>query len=296
MFTMRKSIILEIFMTLKGYLVEKYNVMSNAYTCNRLVSEAAALDVDLRIVGIHDTMVTPDGLLNQGKILEPVDFVIHRYKWGREKDAVNALATRSYNPLTAYNIYINKFEQVRRLHSEAFLIPKYILGTSLLPFASIVERLGLPFVGKGLESSMGEEIVCIQNREDYEKLSVIYPASKEWLFEEFISESFGRDMRFYSIRGKAVACMQRRSQGDFRANVALGASVEPFEITPAIRTIAADIYEQTRLDFLGIDLLFGREKPYFCEINVMPGLEGIEKAAGVNVAEKIIETIKSDFI
>lgn len=296
MFTMRKSIILEIFMTLKGYLVEKYNVMSNAYTCNRLVSEAAALDVDLRIVGIHDTMVTPDGLLNQGKILEPVDFVIHRYKWGREKDAINTLATRSYNPLTAYNIYINKFEQVRRLHSEAFLIPKYILGTSLLPFASIVERLGLPFVGKGLESSMGEEIVCIQNREDYEKLSVIYPASKEWLFEEFISESFGRDMRFYSIRGKAVACMQRRSQGDFRANVALGASVEPFEITPAIRTIAADIYEQTRLDFLGIDLLFGREKPYFCEINVMPGLEGIEKASGVNVAEKIIETIKSDFI
>ena len=283
-------------MTLKGYLVEKYNVMSNAYTCNRLVSEAAALDVDLRIVGIHDTMVTPDGLLNQGKILEPVDFVIHRYKWGREKDAINTLATRSYNPLTAYNIYINKFEQVRRLHSEAFLIPKYILGTSLLPFASIVERLGLPFVGKGLESSMGEEIVCIQNREDYEKLSVIYPASKEWLFEEFISESFGRDMRFYSIRGKAVACMQRRSQGDFRANVALGASVEPFEITPAIRTIAADIYEQTRLDFLGIDLLFGREKPYFCEINVMPGLEGIEKASGVNVAEKIIETIKSDFI
>ena len=73
---------------------------------------------------------------------------------GREKDAINALATRSYNPLTAYNIYINKFEQVRRLHSEAFLIPKYLLGTSLLPFSSIVEQLGLPFVAKGLESSM----------------------------------------------------------------------------------------------------------------------------------------------
>ena len=282
-------------MALKGYLIEKYNVMSNAYTCNRLVAEAAARDVDLRIVGIHDTMVTPDSVINHGVRLEPVDFVINRYKWGREKDAVNALATRSYNPLDAYNIYINKFEQVRRLRSEAFLVPKYILGTSLLPFASIVEQLGLPFVGKGLESSMGEEIVCIRNLEDYEKLSVTYPVSKEWLFEEFISESYGRDMRFYSIRGEAVACMQRRSQGDFRANVALGASVEPFEITPAIRTIAADIYEQTGLDFLGIDLLFGKEKPYFCEINVMPGLEGIEKASGRNVAGKIIDTIKSDF-
>ena len=282
-------------MALKGYLIEKYNVMSNAYTCNRLAAEAAASDVDLQIVGIHDTMVTPDGIFNHGVRLKPVDFVINRYKWGRAKDAINALAPRSYNPLSAYNVYINKFEQVQRLHSEAFLMPKYLLGTSLLPFASLVEQLGLPFVGKGLESSMGEEIVCIRNLEDYEKLSITYPAAKEWLFEEFISESYGRDLRFYSIRGEAVACMQRRSQGDFRANVALGASVEPSPITPAIRTIAADIYEQTGLDFLGIDLLFGREKPYFCEINVMPGLEGIEKASGVNVAGKIIETIKSDF-
>ena len=78
--------------------------------------------------------------------------------------------------------------------------------------------------------------------------------------------------------------------------MALGASVEAFEITPGIRQIAKDIYEQTELDFLGIDLLFGKDKPYFCEINVMPGIEGIEKATGVNVAKKIVETIKNDFL
>ena len=196
-------------MPIRGYIIEKYNTMTNAYTCNRLVQEASALDMNLQIVGIHDTAVSPHGVINHGKILEPVDFVINRYKWGREKDAINALATRSYNPLTAYNIYINKFEQVRRLHSKAFLIPKYLLGTSRLPFSSIVEQLGLPFVGKGLESSMGEEIVCIRDKASYEELSLNYPSSKEWLFEEFISESYGRDLRFYSIRGEAVACMQR---------------------------------------------------------------------------------------
>ena len=72
-------------------------------------------------------------------------------------------------------------------------------------------------------------------------------------------------------------------------------SVEKMEITPAIEQIAANIYEQTGLDFLGIDLLFGDDKPYFCEINVMPGIEGIEKASGVNVARKIMEVIKGDF-
>ena len=278
-----------------GYIIEKYNKMTNAYTCNRLVEEAENLGIDLKIIGIHDTLVTEEGIVNLGEKLEHRDFVINRYKWGKEKDEINSLAEKSYNPLEAYNIYINKYEQVKRLRSKSFLIPKYVLGTALSDFDLIVKVIGKPFVAKGLESSMGEQISLIESKEDLHKLYVEYGMEKEWLFEEFITTSFGRDMRFYSIRGEVVACMQRKSQGDFRANVALGASVEAYEITSEIRQIAKDIYEQTGLDFLGIDLLFGEEKPYFCEINVMPGLEGIEKASGVNVARKIIETIKSDF-
>ena len=75
-------------MPIRGYIIEKYNTMTNAYTCNRLVQEASALDMDLQIVGIHDTVVSQHGVINHGKILEPVDFVINRYKWGREKDAL----------------------------------------------------------------------------------------------------------------------------------------------------------------------------------------------------------------
>lgn len=278
-----------------GYIIEKYNKMTNAYTCNRLVEEAKNCGIDLRIIGIHDTIITENGIYNQGEKLEKRDFVINRYKWGKEKDEINSLAEKSYNPLDAYNIYINKYEQVKRLRSKSFLIPKYVLGTALSDFDQIVKFIGKPFVAKGLESSMGEQISLMENKEDLYKLYVEYGMEKEWLFEEFITTSFGRDMRFYSIRGEVVACMQRKSRGDFRANVALGASVEAYKITPEIRQIAKDIYEQTGLDFLGIDLLFGEEKPYFCEINVMPGLEGIEKASGVNVAKKILETIKNDY-
>lgn len=278
-----------------GYIIEKYNKMTNAYTCNRLVEEAEKLGIDLKIIGIHDTIITEKIIYNKGEKLEKRDFVINRYKWGKEKDEINSLAEKSYNTLDAYNIYINKYEQVKRLKSEYFMVPKYVLGTSLSDYEDIINILGTPFVAKGLESSMGEQISLIEKREDLEDLYKQYDMEKEWLFEEFITTSFGRDMRFYSIRGEVVACMQRKSQGDFRANVALGASVEPYEITEEIRQIAKDIYEQTGLDFLGIDLLFGEEKPYFCEINVMPGLEGIEKASGVNVAKKIMETIKADF-
>lgn len=282
-------------MPITGYIIEKYNKMTNAYTCNRLVEEAQKLNIDLRIVGIHDTMILENEIMNNGIALEKRNFVINRYKWGNIKDEINSLATRSYNPLDAYNIYINKYEQVKRLRSNEFLVPKYLLGTSLLKYEDIAQILGTPFVAKGLESSMGEQISLIEKPEDMNELRNKYGIEKEWLYEEFISTSFGRDMRFYSIRGEVVACMQRKSQGDFRANVALGASVEPFEITPEIRQIAKDIYNQTGLDFLGIDLLFGKNKPYFCEINVMPGIEGIESATEVNVAGKIMETIYNDF-
>ena len=283
-------------MSINGYIIEKYNKMTNAYTCNRLVEEAANLGIDLKIIGIHDTIISEDGLMNNNVRLEKRDFVINRYKWGKAKDEINFLATRSYNPLNAYNKYINKYEQVKNLRSKEFLIPKYLLGTSLLKYEDIFPILGTPFVAKGLESSMGERIALIEKAEDLQNLSLTYGMEKEWLFEEFITISFGKDMRFYSIRGEVVACMQRKSQGDFRANVALGASVEPYKITPQIQQIAKDIYTQTGLDFLGIDLLFGETKPYFCEINVMPGIEGIETATGVNVAKKIMETIYKDFI
>ena len=282
-------------MLITGYIIEKYNKMTNAYTCNRLVEEAGNLGMDLKIIGIHDTMILDNEIRNDGVKLEKRDFVINRYKWGKVKDEINSLAARSYNPLEAYNIYINKFEQVKRLHSDAFLVPKYLLGTAMLKYEDIAKILGTPFVAKGLESSMGEQISLIEKQEDLKELCKKYGMEKEWLFEEFVTTSFGRDMRFYSIRGEAVACMQRKSQGDFRANVALGASVEAYKITSEIRQIAKDIYEQTGLDFLGIDLLFGEDKPYFCEINVMPGIEGIEKATGVNVARKIAETIQGDF-
>lgn len=283
-------------MSLTGYIIEKYNNMSNAYTCNRLVEEARKNNVALRIVGVHDTLITENNVLNNGTVLEPCDFVINRYKWGKTKELLNALAKKKYNAIEPFDIYVNKYEQLKRLHSKEFVMPKYCVGTAMNSYQIIESKIGIPFVAKGLESSMGEEILLINDKKDYENLTIKYNKEKEWLFEEFIKTSFGHDLRFYSIRGKAVACMQRKSKGDFRANVALGATVEPYEITPQISQIAKDIYEQTGLDFLGIDLLFGENNPYFCEINVMPGLEGIEKASGVNIAEEIIKTIKGDFV
>ncbi len=297
---------------LKGYIIEKYSRMTGAYTCNRLVEEAHQRGVDLSIVGIADVTVggeeavqgeavcekTPrftECIYHQGKPLESCDFVVNRYKYGHIKDAIGSLAKKTYNQTDIFNVYINKYKQVQKLRSEGFLMPKYVLGTAWTRYEELAERLGVPFVAKGLESSQGAEIFLIERSEDLKALAEKYPADKEYLFEEYIAESYGRDIRFYSIRGEVIACMTREAVRGFKANVALGASVRAYPIDENIRQAARDIYDQTGLDFLGIDLLFGKDKPYFCEINVMPGIEGMERATGVNVAGAIIDTIMGDF-
>jgi len=282
-------------MALRGYLIERYNNMADSYTCYRLMEEATALGIDLQLVGIEDSYIQDGIIYNSGKILHPCDFVINRYKIGKLREQINALAKRTYNLSDAFAAYVNKYEQVRSLRSDAFTIPQYILSTTSCGYNTIVSHLGTSFIAKGLESSMGKEIFLIQNEEDLNTIRTQFGSTKEWLFEQYISESKGKDIRLFAIRDKAIAAMIRKSEDDFRANVALGASVEAVKLTPTMQQIVKDIYDTTHLDFVGIDLLFGKDKFYLCEINVMPGLEGIEKASGILIGKCIMETIKNDF-
>lgn len=283
-------------MNRKGYIIEKYNNMGTAYTCRRLADEAKNLGMAVQIIGVCDTCACPDGLYNNGKKLKKADFAINRFKAGSIKKEVNAIAAKQYNEQNRFSQYVNKFEQVKNLASDGFYMPKYILSTLHPDYDFITSYLGTPFVIKGLASSQGDEVFLVGNGDDYIYYRNQYGADKEWLLEEFIGESYGKDIRFYSIRGEVIACMTRVAKQGFKANVALGADVYPYEVTEHIRQAAKDIYRQTGLDFLGIDLLYGKEKPYFCEINVMPGIAGMEKATGVNVARCVIETIKQDFL
>lgn len=279
---------------MKGYLIEKYNNMASAYSCRRLVEEAVKAGIDLRMVGALDSVVTGSGVENNGIVLEECDIVINRYKYGKTKNAINALACRGYNNVSINDIYVNKFEQLQRLSSDSFSVPLYLLSSGSASFDYLVSKLGLPFVAKGLDRSMGQEIFLIKSEADYEAMRSGFATDKEWLFEECITSSLGRDLRLFSIRGKAVACMQRTSRSDFRANVARGADVTSYRIDSALEKIAYDVYRQSKLDFTGIDLLFGNDGYVFCEVNITPGLEGIEQASGVNVAGEIIAVAKAD--
>ncbi len=279
-----------------GYLIERYSNMGTAYTCARLREEAEKKGIKLDIIGVQDISVHEDGIYHRGSKLLQRKFMINRYKWGKIKHELALLGEKSYNNQQKFEQFINKYEQVKNLHSNEWNMPKYCLAFATQSCEEIQKRIGIPFVAKGLESAQGNEVFLIQEQKDMDQLILDYGMEKEWLFQEFIHSSYGSDIRIYSIKGEVIGCMTRTAISGFKANVALGAEVKSYQVTEQIKKIAKDIYEQTSLDFLGIDLLFGEDKPFFCEINVMPGIEGMERATGVNIAEKIISTILGDLI
>ena len=276
---------------MRGYITEKYTDMRGAYTSRRLMEEGARAGMDMRIVGVCDTVLTADGLICRGERLGKADMVINRFKYGNIKDAVARLGDVSVNAIDKINKYVDKSRQLD-ISSSAMSRPVSLLACAGTDMERIVCAVGLPFVAKGLCGSQGNMVYLVENGEQYAALCEKY-RDTELLFQQFISTSRGRDVRMLAIRGEVVGCMQRTAKSGFKANFALGADVTAYPADADIKKIAADIYAQTRTDVLGIDLLFGRDGYVFCEINITPGIEGIETACGVNAAQGIIR-LKTD--
>ncbi len=185
--------------------------------------------------------------------MKPRDFVINRYKWGHLKRELGRLAPRAYNSPVPFERFVDKYEQLVSIRSEAFTIPRWVLGTPGQGFERMASLLGVPFVAKGLASSQGAEVELVSSEADMGLLASRFGADRELVFEEFVSSSAGRDLRLFAVRGLPLACMERRSECDFRANVALGAEVSARRVDDALECVARDVYEQTGLDFVGVE-------------------------------------------
>lgn len=278
---------------LQGYLIEKYNNMNNAYTSSRMIEEAYRQDIDLKLIGVYDSFWFDGNNYNSCKLLKKRDFSIIRYKDGHLKDLLSGLGEKQFNENNCITKYSDKYLQFNHLNLINTQIPTFVLGSLDLEYHFITQKVGEPFVVKGLRSSQGKEVFLVSNNNDFARLRDFYKDEyKEFIFQELIKSSFGTDLRVFVIKGEAVACMRRTSLDSFKANYALGGKIEKFQVDSQIEAISKEIYKKTNLFYFGLDLLFGDSGYFFCEINVTPGIEGIEKSTGINVTKKLISKIK----
>lgn len=155
---------------------------------------------------------------------------------------------------------------------------------------------GAPLVVKLLESTQGNGVVLGETKQAAESVISAFRGLKaDFLLQEFIKEAAGVDIRCLVIGGKVVAAMKRESQdGDFRANLHKGGKAVPVKITKMERKIAVKSAKVIGLNVAGVDLLRSNSGPKVLEINSSPGIQGIERATGKDVANLMIEFIEQN--
>ncbi len=160
---------------------------------------------------------------------------------------------------------------------------------------SVLKTVGQPpYVIKLLEGTQGRGVVLTETMEAaISAIETMKKVDANILIQEFVNESKGEDIRAIVVGDKVVASMKRKAKpGEFRSNVHLGGSVEKYELNEQEEESAIKAAKVLGLSVAGVDLIQSNRGPLVLEVNSSPGLEGIEKASGVNVADKIIEYLE----
>ncbi|ATX81382.1 SSU ribosomal protein S6P modification protein [Mariprofundus ferrinatatus] len=155
---------------------------------------------------------------------------------------------------------------------------------------------GEQFVIKLLEGTQGIGVVLAENKKAAESvIEAFFGLNANILVQEFIKEAGGSDIRCLVVDGKVVAAMKRQGkEGEFRSNLHRGGSAEVVRITPEERSTAVRAAAIMGLNVAGVDLLRSNHGPLVMEVNSSPGLEGIERATGKDVAGMIIGCIEKN--
>ena len=155
---------------------------------------------------------------------------------------------------------------------------------------------GAPVVIKLLEGTQGIGVVLSETHKSAKSVvEAFHGANIAILVQEFIKEAEGRDIRAFVVGRRIVATMERKgAEDDFRSNLHRGGSAKEVELSPAERTTALKAAKSMGLNVAGVDMLRSAHGPVVMEVNSSPGLEGIEKATGVDVAGAIIGFIEKN--
>lgn len=155
---------------------------------------------------------------------------------------------------------------------------------------------GAPVVIKLLEGTQGIGVVLADTKRSAKSVVEAFRgAGVNILVQEFIKEAGGSDIRAIVVGGKVVAAMKRTgAKGDFRSNLHRGGTAEVIKLSPEERSTAIRSAKAMGLNVCGVDLLRANHGPVVMEVNSSPGLEGVEKATGLDIAGKIIEYIEKN--
>ena len=234
------------------------------------------------------------------KINDKPEFVIF---WDKDIYLAQRLEQQGFklfNSAKAVELCDNKILMYQELAKSSIRIPRTFiapktfegLNYSKRDFVSnVIKEIGLPMVIKEAYGSFGEQVYLANSLEEANKI-IDQIGYKDFLMQENIASSKGRDIRINVVGNNAIVSMLRENKNDFRSNISNGGTGSKFEPKREYLDLAVNAAKALGLDFAGVDVMFGpNDEPIICELNSNPQFASTLQYTGVNLAEVIADYI-----
>jgi ribosomal protein S6--L-glutamate ligase len=285
---------------------------SRLYSTRRLVEAARARGHDVRVVDVlkcYMTITANNPVVFYKSPGAPApealefDAVIPRI--GASVTGYGCAVLRQFEVCGTYSvnesIAITRSRDKLRAHQ---LLARKGIGQPITSYAHSADATsdlidsvgGAPLVVKIMESTHGNGVVLAETSKAAEALiNACRGLEADFLVQEFIKESGGADIRCFVIGDKVIAAMQRTAApGEYRSNLHRGGTASVVRLRPDERKLAVKAAQVMGLDVAGVDIIRSNHGPLVLEVNSSPGLEGIERATGKDIAGAIIAYMEKD--
>jgi len=277
----------------------------NLYSTQALVAAAEKRGHQVRVMDtlqfdIRVSRRNPE-LFYQAEPVGPVDAVIPRI--GASITFFGLAVVRQFEMMGVY--CVNESQAIARsrdklrclqiLSRHDIGLPPTVYTRQAEHVPSCIDRVeGPPVVVKVLEGSQGIGVVLAETTPTASSvIEAFHGLDQNILIQKFIKEGKGADIRALVVGRKVVAAMKRTAvAGEFRSNLHRGGTAKKIRLPAEFRRTALAAARVLGLRVAGVDLIESAEGPMVMEVNSSPGLEGIEKTTGVDVASGIIELVE----
>jgi len=291
---------------MNGWILYK-NPIEESWETQKLVEEFEKQDINVRVVNPQDVDIFVDrddrkSILVSGKARLLPDFVIPRTGSGTTYFIkaiirhLERLGVELINGSDSIDNVKDKLYTQQVLGQSNLPVPKTLLVKHPINLDWVENNIGYPAIIKTLSGSFGAGVFLAENKKQLEqllKMAEITKPSYNIIIQEFIKDSWGKDIRVFVLNGKVIGCMMRQStDGDFRANITRGGEGIPYQIDEKIEWLGGESARLLGLDIAGVDLLFSNGSYSICEVNSSPGFQGMDTYTHTNIARKIVDFVK----
>ncbi|MDY6771221.1 MAG: RimK family alpha-L-glutamate ligase [Candidatus Nanohaloarchaea archaeon] len=187
----------------------------------------------------------------------------------------------------------NKFYSMKVLAEGGLPVPVSTYTLSTRETERFAERLGYPVVIKLISGYGGKGIMKAENESDLSPIiDTLTLFEQDICLQEYV-ENPGEDVRIVVVGDKTYSYKRVGGEEEWRSNISAGGSREEYDAPEDMREIAVQASKLCGFDFCGVDIMVNEDGDYHIgEINMSPGVAGVQEVLGLDLAEEVMRFIK----